>query len=84
VLENVAFPTMVPIFSRKPLTASERADLVAFLERAPDRERSGSAARDLLLLSLAGVVFLAAAAMLIWRRRLDGVRKPLVNPSGGK
>lgn len=84
VLENVAFPTMIPIFSRKPLTASERTDLVAFLEQAPDQERSSNAVLGLLGLSLAVVALLAGAALLIWRRRLGGVRKPLVNPSRGK
>jgi len=77
-LQTVAFPTMAPIFSRRPLTAAERADLVAFLATAPDRQRSAGAARDLLLLAAGTVVLFAALGMAIWRRRLAGVRRPLV------
>jgi hypothetical protein len=83
-LASVPFPTMAPIFTRRPLSTSEQADLVAFLRQAPDRERSSGAARNLLLLSFAAVVLLAGAGLVIWRRRLRGVRRPLVDRSRGK
>ena len=79
-----AFPTMAPIFSRNRLTAGEQADLIAFLKTAPDLQRSGDAAGKLIGFSIAGVALLGVFAMALWRRRLNGVRKPLVNRSRGK
>ena len=79
-----AFPTMMPIFSRNPLTAREQADLIAFLKTAPDQQSSGDATGKLVGFSLAGVALLGVFAMVVWRRRLNGVRKPLVNRSRGK
>lgn len=84
VLASVPFPTMAPIFTRRPLTASEQADLVAFLREAPNSQRPSDAARNLLLLSFVAVGLLAGAGLVIWRRRLGGVRKPLVDRSRGK
>ena len=75
---------MAPIFSRKQLTAGERADLVAFLAAAPDQQRPENVAGKLIGFSLAGVALLGILAMAVWRRRLGGVRKPLVNRSKGK
>jgi hypothetical protein len=72
---------MVPIFSRKALTADERDDLIAFLAVAPDRQRPASVAGKLVGLSMAAAALLVLLALGIWRRRLAGVRKPLVNRS---
>lgn len=83
-LKTIPFPTMVPIFSRKALTAGERDDLVAFLEGAPDRQRPASTAGKLVGFSTATTALLVLLAMGIWRRRLTGVRKPLVNRSRRK
>lgn len=83
-LKTVPFPTMIPIFSRKALTASERADLVAFLEKAPDRQRTASTAGKLVGFSVAAACLLVILAMGLWRHRLTGVRKPLVNRSRRK
>ena len=79
-----AFPTMAPIYLRNKLTAGEQADVIAFLKIAPDLQRSGDAAGKLIGFSLAGVALLGVLAMAVWRRRLNGVRKPLVNRSRGK
>lgn len=78
-LETVPFPTMAPIFTRRALTAEERQDLVAFLETAPDQQRLPAASGKLLGYSALAAVGLAFLALLIWRHRLTGVRKPLVN-----
>ena len=83
-LKSLPFPTMAPIFSRKQLTAGERADLVAFLATAPAQQQPESAAGKFVGFSVAGVALLGLFAMAIWRRRLNGVRKPLVNRSRGK
>ena len=80
-LESVPFPTMAPIFSRKQLTAEERADIVAFLAVAPQAERPAQLAGKLLGFSAGVVAVIILAALGIWRRRLTGVRRPLVNRS---
>ena len=80
-LKTIPFPTMFPIFSRRALTAPERADLIAFLATAPDQQRPKSAAGKLAGFSLATAALLGLLAMGIWRHRLNGVRKPLVNRS---
>ncbi len=83
-LKTIPFPTMLPIFSRKALTAEERADLVAFLETAPHQQRPASAAGKLVGFSVAAVCLMVILGMGIWRHRLTGVRKPLVNRSTRK
>jgi len=80
-LKTIPFPTMAPIFSRRALTAGERDDLIAFLESAPDQQRPKSAAGKLTGFSMATAALLVLLAMGIWRHRLNGVRKPLVNRS---
>ncbi|HWQ23951.1 MAG TPA: c-type cytochrome [Gaiellaceae bacterium] len=77
-LESVPFPTMAPIFSRKRLSAEERADLTAFLEAAAQEERPALAAGRLVGLSVGAAALIALVALGIWRRRLTGVRRPLV------
>jgi mono/diheme cytochrome c family protein len=83
-LKTLPFPTMAPIFSRRQLTVREQADLVAFLRTAPDQTRPGNAAGKLTGFALAGVAVLGLLALAVWRRRLHGVRKALVNRSRGK
>lgn len=80
-LKTIPFPTMAPIFSRRALTAGERADLIAFLKTAPDQQRPARAARKLVGFSAAAAALLGLLAVGIWRHRLTGVRKPLVNRS---
>ena len=84
VLETLPFPTMAPIFSRDPLTAGERDDLVAFVRNAQYARRPAQAIGKLVGFSAAAVALLAALGLGIWRRRLTGVRIPLVNRSRGK
>ncbi|MDH3302707.1 MAG: cytochrome c, partial [Acidimicrobiia bacterium] len=50
-----ASPTMQPIFVDRPLTEPEIADLVAFLETAPERPRPRSYGDGLLLGGLVGL-----------------------------
>jgi len=78
-LEAMTFPTMAPIFAGKPLTAGERADLIAFLAAAPTKERTAGAAGKLIVLSVGLAVLIVLAALAFWRRRLGGVRGPLVS-----
>lgn len=78
-LEAMTFPTMAPIFAGRALTAAERADLAAFLAAAPTKERTAGAAGKLIALSVGLAVVIVLAALAFWRRRLGGVRKPLVS-----
>lgn len=79
VLESLPFPTMAPVYSRKRLTAEERADLVAFLAAAPAQERPAAAMGILVALSVGVALALVLVALVVWRRRLTGVRRPLVS-----
>lgn len=84
VLDAVAFPTMAPIFSRRHLTAAERADLAAFLESAATDQRPARQAGKLVGLSVGVATVIVLLALVIWRRRLYGVRRSLVDRSTGK
>ena len=83
-LRSLPFPTMAPIFNSKPLTEAEQADLAAFLKTAPNLSRSADAAGELIGFAFAGVAALLLLALVAWRGRLRGVRKPLVNRSTGR
>ncbi|MCG3188956.1 MAG: hypothetical protein LKCHEGNO_01189 [Burkholderiaceae bacterium] len=72
-------PTMNAIWQRTPLTAGERADVVAFLAQASVSQRPMQAIWQLAGLSVLGLAVLLAIAGLTWRRRLrDGVRRPMI------
>ena len=77
VLADPPFPTMKPIYDNRPLTAEEQANLRAFLEAAAQEQ---PLAADWPLVGLAGGGFVAlmTSVHLIWRRRLQGVRRSLV------
>jgi mono/diheme cytochrome c family protein len=70
--------TMKPIFSSKPLTSEEKADLLAFFESADVTQRPTEVIWQLVGLAAAGVLVFAGLAALIWRRRLAKVRGPMV------
>ena len=76
-LANIPFPTMKPIYADHPLTAEEQADLHAYIQAAASQPQTN---RELLIvaLSLAGFVAAMIAIGIVWRRRLRGVRRPLV------
>lgn len=72
---------MTPIFTAKPLTDSEKTDLLAFFKKkAAGADQSASGPVGLLLgLSIIGVIVFAAFASLVWRRRIIAVREPMVS-----
>lgn len=72
-------PTMSAIWSRTPLTASERADVVAFLAQAVVSHRPAQAIWQLAGLSVLGLAIQLAIIGWVWRGRLrDGVRRPMI------
>lgn len=72
-------PTMSAIWSRTPLTETERADMVAFLAQAAVTQRPVQSIWQLVLLALSGLAILLAVMAWVWRRRLhDGVRRPMI------
>ena len=84
VLEDLSFESMDAIYAERPLTDSERADLVAFFGEvsAGDVPSIGSAFAFHVVLVTA--VFILLIGILGWRR-LQCVRQPLVeNARNGK
>jgi len=72
-------PTMRAVWSQRPLTAEERASVVAFLAQAGVSQRPAEAIWQLAGLAVLGVVILLAIAALNWRNRLRfGVRRPMM------
>lgn len=70
-------PVMEPIYAEHPLTAVERADLIAFLTASVGQPESN--AEPLILgISIAGFLGVVVLIQWIYRKRLRGVRKPMV------
>ena len=71
-------PVMRPIYTDHPLTWEEQVDLLAFLEASVGQPESD---KELLVfvISLAGFVGAVAALGFVYRGRLRGVRRQLVN-----
>jgi hypothetical protein len=70
-------PVMTPIFSEHPLTAEEQADLIAFMNASvgqPETNREWI----VIAISLAGFLAVIVLIQVLYRRRLRGVRKPLL------
>lgn len=78
VLAAIPFPTMSPIFGRRPLTVEEQAHLRTFMAQAAVIERSPAAVGQLTVLAIAGAAVLAGIVHLSWRRRLTGVRRRML------
>ena len=70
-------PVMQPIFTTHPLTESEQADLIAFLNASVGQPQSN---REVLVIGISLAGFVAAVLLLgfVYRGRLRGVRRPLL------
>lgn len=77
-LTSVPTPTMTAVWSKHPLTPQEIANLTAFIKEGAIAARPLDAIGQLALLALLGLLILVAIAAVYWRRRLFGVRIPLV------
>lgn len=71
-------PVMLPIYAEHPLTAAEQADLIAFMAASVGQPETD---HELLLLGISTVGFFGVviAIQIIYRKRLRGVRRPLVD-----
>ncbi len=72
------FPPMQAIYTAKPLTAQERADLSAFFKASVADQRPAQSVVVLFGLAVLGILAFLGLAHLLWRRRLGAVRRPLV------
>lgn len=76
-LESLPFPTMEGVFSDKPLTEEEVAHLSSFFTQS-DQDTAGSVNYLFVWIGLGSFVVMGALSHFIWRKRLTGVRIPLV------
>jgi ubiquinol-cytochrome c reductase cytochrome c subunit len=78
VLVSLPFPTMQGVFSKKPVSNDEATHLNAYFAKTKDLEEKASMDFTISLISIIGCLFLFFLIHLIWRKRLTGVRIPLV------
>lgn len=82
VLESLDFSAMQAVYANRPLTEAERLDLTAFLaRRAGEKDPSTP---SLALPILLGVIVVFAIVALLGKRRLKGVRRPLIEQARRK
>ncbi|MCL4543689.1 MAG: cytochrome c [Chloroflexi bacterium] len=91
-LSNIAFPAMQPLFRNHPLTPAEQADLIAYFQQTARQHpaspqpaptgltynRRSLPTVQIAFLAVAGTAVLLLLANVVWRDRLTGVRRPLV------
>ncbi len=77
-LSSVPTPTMSAVWTKNPLTPAEIADVAAFIKEGAVVQRSPGSIAALALMALCALVILVVIAAVYWRRRLLGVRIPLV------
>ncbi len=82
-LQTLFFPTMMPLYEKRPLTPAEQRALKAFLARAGTTPVGQHDTVWLAALAFGGLVVLLALTWLAWRSRLRGVRAPLVRAQAG-
>jgi cytochrome c2 len=77
-LTSVPTPTMSAVWTRQPLTPQEVANLTGFIKDGAVSERPLDAIAKLAVMAVIALVIIVLAGALYWRRRLLGVRIPLV------
>jgi len=78
-LANLPFPTMQGIFTTRPLTLAEQADLLAFLQQADQSAQTNSPTSGwfFLLLSLLGTAALFGVMLLFWPKQRQSLSEKL-------
>ncbi len=77
VLEDLSFESMDAIYAERPLTDSERADIVAFFASVSEEVAPSIGSSLTLHVALVTTFFMVLVGVLGWWR-LKGVRQPLV------
>ena len=80
-LKNPASATMKPIFAKHPLQPDEISALTAFFEQTSKEsgaENAGAYRWRFVLIGLAGAALGLVVLGLVWKRRVRGVRRALV------
>ncbi|GBD19507.1 hypothetical protein HRbin27_02013 [bacterium HR27] len=70
-------PTMRAVWTPHPLTAQEKADVIAFLGQAAVARRPAGVLLILLAIATVGTVLFWLITLVVWRKRLVEVRRPL-------
>ena len=83
VLASLPFPTMTPIFSNRPPSQQEQADLEAFFEKASTRQLT-NVTPAIVLSVIGGFFVLMVLTWRTWPRRLHTVRRSLVAQGVGR
>jgi cytochrome c2 len=78
-LSSVPTATMSAVWTKQPMTPQEIANLTAFVKEGAVSERPLDAIAKLALMAAIGLVIIVLIGAMYWRRRLRGVRIPLVN-----
>lgn len=78
VLKDIPFPTMQPVYSNKPLTDEEGANLGEFIAGV-NTSVPAKSFKDSVFLITAGIVIFVAIMQVAWGGRLKNVRRTLVN-----
>lgn len=79
ILASLPFPSMIPIYSKRPLTEQEVADIGAFFAAAETGALPGPG--TLIATVIAAVIIFLGLVGLLGRRRLRAVRQPMVEQS---
>lgn len=82
-LASAPTPTMSAVWSKQPMTPQEIANLTAFIKEGAVAERPLDAIGKLALMAAIGLVIIVLIGAMYWRRRLLGVRIPLVYRANG-
>lgn len=78
VLAILPFPTMQGVFSKKPVLDWEADHLKAYFAQTDSMAEKPSMDFTIIMISIVGFIILYILIHLIWRKRLMGVRIPLV------
>jgi hypothetical protein len=82
-LKTLFFPTMVPLYEKRPLTTAEQDALKVLLQQASPTAQEGRYTAELAGIAAAGFLALVALTWIAWRHRLLGVRAPLLRARTG-
>ncbi len=80
ILKTPPFPIMKEIYAEQPLAEDEIVHLVAFLQEVSGGGEPTPAQNPLIfiIIGVVGLLIIAGVFQFLWRRRLSGVRQPMV------